>query len=138
MVFQVAGLFKQIPGVNFAWHDITLGVPAGVDYSTVKEKLLAAATDALADFREEIQRQTQELRRTTMSSAGGDALPTVQLSYSLKGVDAHVRYPVHLPHAAEIDERMSKALLQVVSGLTPDASPGAPAVDQSGVVASRR
>jgi len=73
-----------------------------------------------------------------MSSAGGDALPTVQLSYSLKGVDAHVRYPVHLPHAAEIDERMSKALLQVVSGLTPDASPGAAAEDQSGVAASRR
>ena len=139
VVFQVsAGLFKQIPGVNFAWHDITLGVPAGVDYSTVKEKLLAAATEALADFRDEIQRQTQELRRTTLSSAGGDALPTVQLSYSLKGVDAHVRYPVHLPHAAEIDERMSKALLQVVSGLTPNASPGDPAVDQSGVAASRR
>ncbi len=139
VVFQVsAGLFKQIPGVNFAWHDITLSVPAGVDYSAVKEKLLAAATEALADFRDEIQRQTQELRRTTLSSAGGDALPTVQLSYSLKGVDAHVRYPVHLPHAAEIDERMSKALLQVVSGLTPNASPGAPAVDQSGVVAGRR
>jgi small-conductance mechanosensitive channel len=139
VVFQVsAGLFKQIPGVNFAWHDITLSVPAGVDYSAVKEKLFAAATEALADFRDEIQRQTQELRRTTLSSAGGDALPTVQLSYSLKGVDAHVRYPVHLPHAAEIDERMSRALLQVVSGLTPSASPGAPAVDQSGVVASRR
>jgi small-conductance mechanosensitive channel len=139
VVFQVsAGLFKQIPGVNFAWHDITLSVPAGVDYSTVKEKLLAAATEALADFRDEIQRQTQELRRTTLSSAGGDALPTVQLSYSLKGVDAHVRYPVHLPHAAEIDERMSRALLQVVSGLTPLPSPSAPIADQSGVAATRR
>jgi small-conductance mechanosensitive channel len=139
VVFQVsAGLFKQIPGVNFAWHDITLSVPAGVDYATAKEKLLAAATGALADFRDEIQRQTEELRRTTSSSAGGDALPSVQLSYSLKGVDAHVRYPVHLPHAAEIDERMSKSLLQVVSGLAPNASPGGPAVDQSGVVASRR
>jgi small-conductance mechanosensitive channel len=135
VVFQVsAGLFKQIPGVNFAWHDITLSMPAGVDYSTVKEKLLAAATEALADFHDEIQRQTQELRRTTLSSAGGDALPTVQLSYSLKGVDAHIRYPIHPPHAAEIDERMSRALLQVVSGLTP----GAPAADQSGVVVTRR
>jgi hypothetical protein len=113
-------------------------MPAGIDYSTVKEKLLAAATEALADFHDEIQRQTQELRRTTLSSAGGNALPTVQLSYSLKGVDAHVRYPVHLPHAAEIDERMSRALLQVVSGLTPNASPGAPAADQSGVVVTRR
>ncbi len=139
VVFQVSGgLFKQIPGVNFAWHDITLSVPAGVDYSMVKEKLFAAATEALADYRDEIQRQTRELRRTTLSSAGADALPTVQLTYSLKGVDAHVRYPVHLPHAAEIDERMSKALLQVVSGLTPAASPSAPSADQSGVAATRR
>ena len=133
VVFQVSsGLFKQIPGINFAWHDITLSMPAGVDYSAVKEKLIAAATLALADFHDEIKRQTQELRRTTLSSVGGDALPTVQLSYSSKGVDAHVRYPVHLPHAAEIDERMSRALLQVISGLTaagltPEASAGAPA-----------
>jgi small-conductance mechanosensitive channel len=131
VVFQVsAGLFKQIPGVNFTWHDITLGVPAGADYSEVKEKLFAAANEALADYREEIQRQTLELKRTTLSSAGGEALPTVQLTYSVKGVDAHIRYPVHLPHSAEIDERMSKALLQVISGLTPKdpaAAPSAPA-----------
>jgi small-conductance mechanosensitive channel len=127
VVFQVsAGLFKQIPGVNFTWHDITLGVPAGADYSQVKERLFAAANEALADYREEIQRQTRELKRTTLSSAGGEALPTVQLTYSVKGVDAHVRYPVHLSHSAEIDERMSKALLQVISGLTPKDPAAAP------------
>ena len=120
VVFQVTtGLFKQIPGVSFAWHDITLTLPPGLDYESAKERLLAAATEALTDYREEIQRQTRELQRTTLSSAGGDALPTVQLAYSSKGVDAHVRYPVQLSHAAEIDERVSRALLQVISGLTP-------------------
>jgi small-conductance mechanosensitive channel len=118
VVFQVStGLFKQIPGVNFGWHDITLSLPSGVDYASTKEKLFAAANEALADYREEIERQTRELARTTLSSAGGTVAPTVQLSYSAKGVDAHVRYPVHLAHAAEIDERMSRALLQVVSSL---------------------
>jgi len=122
VVFQVSsGLFKQIPGVNLGWHDITLDLPAGVDYASTKQKLVAAASEALADYREEIERQTHELQRTTMSSAGGAVEPTVQLSYSAKGVNARVRYPVHLPHAAEIDERMSRALLQVVSGLTPAA-----------------
>ncbi|MGA2341824.1 MAG: mechanosensitive ion channel domain-containing protein [Steroidobacteraceae bacterium] len=128
VAFQVSsGLFKQIPGVNFGWHDITLSLPAGLDYASTKQKLLAAANEALADYREEIERQTRELQRTMMSSAGGAAEPTVQLSYSAKGVDALVRYPVHLPHAAEIDERMSRALLQVVSGLTPDAPAAASA-----------
>jgi small-conductance mechanosensitive channel len=128
VVFQVTtGLFKQIPGVSFAWHDITLALPPEADYESVKQKLFAAANEVLAEYREEIQRQTRELQRTTLSSAGGDALPTVQLSYSAKGVDAHVRYPVQLAHAAEIDERMSRALLQVISGLTPKASEGASA-----------
>jgi small-conductance mechanosensitive channel len=118
VVFQVTtGLFKQIPGVSFAWHDITLALPAGSDYESVKQQLAKAANEALGEYHEEIQRQTRELQRTTLSSAGGDALPTVQLSYSAKGVDAHVRYPVQLAHAAEIDERMSRALLQVISGL---------------------
>lgn len=120
VVFQVSsGLFKQIPGINLTWHDITLSMPAGVDYALAKKKLYTAAVDSLADYREEIQRQTRELQRTTSSNTGGDALPTVQLSYSVKGVDAHVRYPVHLPHAAEIDERMSRSLLQAISELTP-------------------
>ena len=101
-----SGLFKQIPGINLTWHDITLSMPAGVDYALAKKKLYTAAVDSLADYREEIQRQTRELPRTTSSNTGGDALPTLQLSYSVKGVDAHVRYPVHLPHAAEIDERI--------------------------------
>ena len=44
IVFQVAsGLFKQIPGVNFAWHEITLALPAGADYAAVKDQILAAA-----------------------------------------------------------------------------------------------
>jgi len=125
VVFQVTtGLFKQIPGVSFAWHDITLALPPGADYPAIKEKLFTAANEALADYREEIQRQTREMQKTTLSGAGGDALPTVQLSYSIKGVEAHVRYPVHLSHAAEIDERMSRTLLQVLSGLTPEGSGG--------------
>ena len=125
VVFQVTtGLFKQIPGVSFAWHDITLALPPGADYPAIKEKLFTAANEALADYREEIQRKTREMQKTTLSGAGGDALPTVQLSYSIKGVEAHVRYPVHLSHAAEIDERMSRTLLQVLSGLTPEGSGG--------------
>ena len=121
VVFQVStGLFKQLPGINVAWHDITLSLPPHSDHASIKEKLFVAANEALADYREEIERQTLELERTTLSGAGGDALPTVQLTYSPKGVDARVRYPVHLAHAGEIDERMSKALLQVVSNLAPE------------------
>jgi hypothetical protein len=62
-------------------------------------------------------RQTEEIQRATASSSGGDALPRVQLSFLGNGVEAHIRYPVHLKNAAEIDERVSQVAQQVVLSL---------------------
>jgi small-conductance mechanosensitive channel len=122
IVFQVAsGLFKQIPGVNFAWHEMTLSLPVGGDYARIKQKLMEAVTAALSDSHEEILRQTQEIQRTTVTGSGGDAQPKVQLSFSATGVEAHIRYPVHLTNAAEIDERVSQEVSNVVAGAAPIA-----------------
>jgi len=118
IIFQASGgLFKQIPGVNLAWHDITLKLPAGVDYAKVKDQLAEAVVDVIEDYREDIVRQTREIQKTALSSSSGDARPQVQLRFSADGVEASVRYPVQLQHAAEIDERVSQALLNVVSSL---------------------
>jgi small-conductance mechanosensitive channel len=127
IVFQVSsGLFKQIHGVNFVWREITLSLPAGIDYAAAKEKLAAAVSHALKDDCEEIARQAKEIQRATASNSGGDAQSRVQLSFSAVGVDAHIRYPVHLQHAAEIDERVSQAAFSVVTGLGAEPRPPAP------------
>jgi hypothetical protein len=41
----------------------------------------------------------------------------VQLRFSASGVEALIRYPVQLQHAAEIDERISRELLKAVTDL---------------------
>ncbi|HEY2635083.1 MAG TPA: mechanosensitive ion channel domain-containing protein, partial [Steroidobacteraceae bacterium] len=121
IVFQVSsGLFKQIHGVNFVWREITLSLPAGADYGSTKRKLMVAVTNVLKDDREEILRQTKEIQKATSSSSSGDSQPRVQLSFSGTGVDAHVRYPVHLQNAAEIEERVSQAVYSVVAALSTD------------------
>jgi small-conductance mechanosensitive channel len=122
IVFQVAsGLFKQIPGVDFAWHEMTLSLPAGGDYAQIKQKLMEAVTAALTDSYEEILRQTKEIQRTNSTGSGGDSQPRVQLTFSATGVEAHIRYPVHLKNAAEIDERVSQEVSNVVAGSAPIA-----------------
>ena len=127
IVFQVSsGLFKQIHGVNFVWREITLSLPAGIDYAAAKEKLAAAVSHVLKDDCEEIARQTKEIQRATASKSGGDAQPRVQLSFSAAGVDAHIRYPVHLQNAAEIDERVSQSAFSVITGLGAEPRPPAP------------
>jgi small-conductance mechanosensitive channel len=116
IVFQPSGgLFKQIPGVNFAWHETTLTLPAGCDYVAVKDKLMAAVVDVVKEYHEEIVRQTKQIEKTTASSSVGGAKPQVQLHFSAAGVEALVRYPVQLQHEAEIDERVSKELMKVIS-----------------------
>jgi hypothetical protein len=121
IVFQVSsGLFKQIHGVNFAWREITLSLPAGIDYAGTKKKLAVAVSNVLMEDREEILRQTKAIQTATSSSSGGDGQPRVQLSFSATGVDAHIRYPVHLQNAGEIEERVSQAVFGVVAAVSTD------------------
>lgn len=116
IIFQASGgLFKQIPGVNLAWHEITLSLPQGADYATLKDKLAAAVVTVTKDYRDDIERQTQAIQKAASSNAAGDMQPQVQLRFSAAGVEALVRYPVQLQHAAEIDERVSRELLNVIS-----------------------
>ena len=125
IVFQASGgIFKQIPGVNLAWHDITLTLPPKADPSAMKEKLLAAANQVLSEYSEDMARQTKEIQKTTSLHAGAEAQAQaqVQLRFSASGVEALVRYPVQLQHAAEIDERMSRELLKEVTAAAASAN----------------
>ena len=128
VVFQVSsGLFKQIHGVNFVWRELTVSLPAGIDYAPAKQKLCEAVANILQDDREEIVRQTKEIQRATASGSGADAQPRVQLSFSAAGVEAHIRYPVHLQNVSEIEERVSQAVFGVVAALAPVPDPSRPA-----------
>jgi Mechanosensitive ion channel len=129
IVFQASGgLFKQIPGVNISWHEMTLSLPAVDDYAALKEKLLAAVGNVASEYREEILRQAKEIERTTATMSMNDAIPQVQMHLADGHMQALIRYPVHLKHAAEIDERVSAAVLKVIAAATagPRPLPGSP------------
>ena len=115
IVFQASGgLFKQIPGVNLSWHETTLTLPMVDDYAALKDKLLAAINEVVGEYGEEITRQTKEIARTTASSSVSDTAPQVQMHLANGHMEALIRYPVHLKHAAQIDERVAQAVLKVI------------------------
>jgi small-conductance mechanosensitive channel len=119
IVFQASGgLFKQIPGVDLSWHETTLTLPAVSDYAALKTKLLAAVNGVVGEYRDELVRQTKEIERSTETSSTNDSVPQVQMHLSEGHMQALIRYPVHLKHAAEIDERVSEAILKVISECT--------------------
>jgi small-conductance mechanosensitive channel len=112
IVFQATpGLFKQIPGTSFAWHEITLMLPADINFSTARERLMKAVESGLADFKGEIAKQHSAIEDAFEGSPGTGLHPAVQLQFTSSGLEALVRYPVALRQAMEIDERVTRAIL---------------------------
>jgi hypothetical protein len=104
-------VFKQIPGVSLAWRELGLTMPADADYTAIKERLLDAAHRVLEQYRDDLERQTRELQKASAWSVAEKVEAQVQLRFSPDSIDAIVRYPVPLQRAAEVEERMSRALL---------------------------
>lgn len=121
VVFQASGgLFKQIPGIDLAWHEVSLVLPPEADPAEMKQRLASVVSDVLEDYRDDIVRQTQAMRRTSLVHGPEevqpqDIQPQVQLRFAATGVEALVRYPVTLQDAAEIDERVSRELQAVIA-----------------------
>ncbi len=116
IVFQASGgLFKQIPGVNLSWHETTVTLPAVSDYAALKARLLQAISAVVRDYGEEIDRQRKEIEKSTSSVSVNAAEPQVHMHLANGRMEALIRYPVHLVHAAEIDERVAQAVLKVIA-----------------------
>jgi small-conductance mechanosensitive channel len=117
VVFQASGgIFKQIPGVSLGWREFTLTIPGDGDFAAIKQRLLDAAHRVLEDYREEFDRQTRALQRASTWREAQHPQADVQLRFSSGTIEAIVRYPVPLPRAAEVEERMSQALLDAGRG----------------------
>jgi small-conductance mechanosensitive channel len=112
IVFQPsAGLFKQIPGTNFVWHELKLTLTAETDYHSAKERITQAVTSALATYRESLETQRRLMERNLSSVSAADLQPKVRLHYTSSGIEAAVRYPVDLEKAGEIDDHLMRELL---------------------------
>ena len=116
IVFQATGgLFKQLPGVNLTWHEITLPLPAVGDYAALKQRLVEAVRAVTAEYRGEIERQSREIREMSPSGGGADAEVHVQMHIVDGHMQAQIGYPVHSRDAADIDEWVSQAVLAVLN-----------------------
>jgi len=115
VVFQAnAGLFKQIPGTSFLWHEITMTVAPDADYRQVEKRMLGAVKKVFDDYREtmELQRRTMERVISPLSVAALGPESRIRLTQT--GIEIIIRYPVDISSAGEIDDRVSRELLEEI------------------------
>jgi small-conductance mechanosensitive channel len=116
IVFQpAAGLFKQIPGTNFVWHEIDLTFAAESDYKVVRERVNAAVQAAFADYHEKMELQRRQMEMTLDSVATVELKPKIHLHFSSVGIEVNIRFPVEMTGASEIDERIMRELLTAIA-----------------------
>ena len=118
IVFQPNGLFKRIPGTNFVWHEITLTVAPDNDYHFVEKRLLQAVEAVYSKYREEMEQQRRNMERTLSSGpsqAISDLRPKGRLRIGESGLlEVVISYPVSLMRAAEIDDHVTREVLEEI------------------------
>ena len=115
VVFQpTAGIFRQIPGTDFLWHEVSLTLAPDSDFKAVRERLLGAVENVLADYSEEFERQDRAMQRNLLAVPQGALKPNAHLRLTPSGLEALIHFPVDLRHAGEIDERVTRELMKAV------------------------
>jgi small-conductance mechanosensitive channel len=112
-VFQpMAGMFKQIPGTNFFWHEITLTLAADSDYGSVEERMIKAVDMAFTPYHDVLEQQRIFIERTLSSVSVGPLQPRTSLKLTPSGLEVRVTFPVQTSKASEMDDRVTREILK--------------------------
>jgi len=115
VVFQAGpGIFKQIPGTNFIWHELKLGLASETDYHQARQRITEAIERGLGNYRDIIAAQSRLMERNLTTVTAGELRPKVRLHYTASGVEAVVRYPVEMGQAAEMDDHIMRELISAL------------------------
>jgi small-conductance mechanosensitive channel len=114
VLFQAATpLFKQLPGSEYTWHEVAVGVNPGGKYDLVETQLMEAVHSVHSTYGDELQRQLGNTERR-IDIQMKVPQPHGQLQYTDTGLEYVVRYPVGLNQVAEADEKITRKLLELL------------------------
>jgi small-conductance mechanosensitive channel len=114
VLFQAATpLFKQIPGTEYAWHEVAFAANPAANLKGLEEKLLTAVDSVFQHYRAELDRQHGDIEKRVEVQIRPPQLQSL-LQFSDTGLEAVVRYPVLLIHLSEMDDKVTRALLALM------------------------
>jgi small-conductance mechanosensitive channel len=115
IVFQhTSGVFKQIPGTSFVWHEISLTFSPEDDSRMIRERITAAVDIALKDYHEEMERQMRHMQKALNSISALELRPKTRLHLTASGMEVTVHFPVESQNAEEIDDRVMREIYSAI------------------------
>jgi len=115
VVFEAGkGFFKQIPDTSFIWHQITLILAPESNYKKVEERLMGAVNSVFADYKEAMEQQRLHMERSLAMMSVKSFEPQSRLRLTQTGLEVVIRYPLDLEKASEVDDRITRSLLDAI------------------------
>jgi small-conductance mechanosensitive channel len=106
-------LFKQIPGTEYTWHEVMVTMGMDGNHKAVQEKLMATVNEVYSQYKHEIERQHAGIERRVDIQIEAPH-PEARLQFVDAGLELMVRYPVDIRRAPDIDETVTRKVLQLV------------------------
>jgi small-conductance mechanosensitive channel len=114
IVFQSsASFFKQIPGTNFGWREVTFILAPNSDYIMAEKRILDVIEKVYAGYRDKIEFQARQMERS-FSLPLDVPKPTSRLRLTPSGLEVVIRYPVDLENSSQIDDQITRELLDAL------------------------
>ena len=111
IVFQpTASFFKQAPGTNFVWHEVSLTLAPDSDIKAAESRILGAVEKVYAGYKDRIEQEHRQMQNL-LNVRAATPKPVSRLRLIQGGLEVVVRYPVELDNAAEIDDHITRELL---------------------------
>ncbi len=111
--FQPAAVFKQLPGVEYVWRAMTLKLAGTSDYTLLERRLLEAVESIYAEYRDTVERQ-HSTAQSSLNLHTAPPHPESRVRFVDSGLEITIRYPVEIRRAAEIDDRITRKVIEQV------------------------
>jgi len=106
-------LFKQIPGTEYAWHEVVFNLVPGGNHKLAQEKLFQVVTSVHDQYREGFERQRGLVERRIEVQLKTPS-PETRLQFGDTGLELLVRYPVEIRKESVTDEQVTRKVLEVI------------------------
>jgi small-conductance mechanosensitive channel len=105
-------LFKQLPGTRYTWHEAVFSLAPKADYGPAQKALEAAIGPVYKEYNLDNLWHRQAF--DAIDIALNPPAPEHRVQFSDSGPELVARYPVDLNRSSEIDDKITRALLDAI------------------------
>ena len=106
-------LYRQMPGAEYGWHELSVKLALSADYNHASEKLVSRVKMVYETYRSRIEGQHHEIEDWMDSPIPAPGVDS-RLQLVEGGLQLYIRYPVELRQGSETDQQITQSVVSLM------------------------